>query len=126
MQNEDIIQNIEVLPQTDRLFDSPSDNQIEESITEPVVLEEPEVSETESEHSDIPEELVSEEETESFEEETIVYQTVEVIDYTETLLTTNERLQTISMQLEYCNCLLIVILLITLLKYVYKFFKMFF
>lgn len=127
MQNENTVQDTEVLPQTDRLLDSPSDNQITEPTTEPTTTEELEATEN-SERTDNPEETVSEgeEETETTEEETIVYQTAEVIDYTEALTEINSTLHHIDETVELGVCLFIIVVIILLMHYVYKFFKMFF
>lgn len=131
MQNENTVQNTEVLPQTDRLLDSPPDNQITEPTTEPTTTEEPEATEN-SERSDNPEETVSKEEsetveeTETTEEETVVYQTAEVIDYTEALTEINSTLHHIDETVELGVCLFIIVVIILLMHYVYKFFKMFF
>ena len=128
MENENTIQNTEVLPQTDRLLDSPSDIQVEESV----------VSEEESsEHSENPEASVLEGETESTEteieeseseetEESIIYQSVESIDYTESLTEINSTLHHIDQTVEIGVCLFIIVVIILLMNYVYKFFKMFF
>ena len=125
MQNENTVQNTEVLPQTDWLLDSPSDNQITEPTTEPTTTEEPEATEN-SERSDNPEETVLEGETEVVEEETIVYQTAEVIDYTEALTEINSTLHHIDENVGLGVCLFIIVVIILLMHYVYKFFKMFF
>ena len=138
MENENTIQNIEVLPQTDRLLDSPSDIQIEESVTmeEPTTTEEPTEPES-SERSENPETTVLEGETENTEteieesvseetEETIIYQSVETIDYTESLTEINSTLHHIDQSVELGVCLFIIVVIIILMNYVYKFFKMFF
>lgn len=121
MENENIIENNEISCQTDIVQPSPADN----PITEP----------EEKTELTAPEETTETGETETEKTETEVTETgaevVEVdedvdIDYTETLLLIDEHVQLASARIEYCNCLLIIILLIILLQYVYKFFKMFF
>ena len=106
--NENITENTEILYPADIVLDSPSDNEVVETSTE----------------LDVEEDDVQTEFTEEEQDETS--STSETIDYTETLLSINEHVQLTSMRVEYLNCLLIVILIIILLQYVYKFFKMFF
>ena len=138
MENENNIQDNTVLSPTDRLLDSPSDIQIKESGTmdEPTTTEEPTETES-SEHSENFEAAVLEGETENTEteveesdsletEETIVYQNVEVIDYTESLAEINSTLHHIDQTAELGVCLFIIVVIIVLMNYVYKFFKMFF
>lgn len=111
MQNENIDKDIQVPDTSDFVFDSPPGDEVTdiEDITSEEILEETVADGTE--------EL---EESEELNNEMVVY------DYTETLLQIDEHLQLASARIEYCNCLLIIILLIILLQYVYKFFKLFF
>ena len=114
MQNENIVQNNPIPTSTDWLLDSPSYIQIEQfnTVSGNNLSEHSENTETSS---------VDEGETEK-----IVYQNVEVIDYTETLTEINGTLHHIDQTVELGVCLFIIIVIIVLMHYVYKFFKMFF
>ena len=114
MEDENIVQDIEILDSSDTILDSPLDNEITEEGAGEEILEEIE---------DESEELYVSDKTDNFSLEDIQFTQ---IDYTENLIAIDEHLQLASARIEYCNCLLITILLIILLRYVYKFFKMFF
>ena len=114
MENENTVQDIEILDSPDTILDSPIDNEIMEEGNGTEVLEEIEGESEELDMSD---------KTDTFSLEDIQ---LTQIDYTENLIAIDEHLQLASARIEYCNCLLIIILLIILLRYVYKFFKMFF
>ena len=114
MENDNIVQDVEILDSSDTILDSPLDNEImEEGAGE-------EISEDITGESEIVE-MSNESDTLSLED----IQQIQ-IDYTENLIAIDEHLQLASARIEYANCLLITILLIILLRYVYKFFKMFF
>ena len=128
MQNENPMENTQVFPPADWLLDSPIDNQVE---SEEPILEEPieTIEENLSEHS---------ESTEGETEEPVVV--TETHDYTETLaeikalqeqeLATyteiNTTLHHLDQTVEYGVCMLIIVVIIILMNYAYKFFKMFF
>ena len=142
MQNENITENIEVSGETSPVLDSSSGDEVT-APTAPEETTETETTETETEMEDgaetvpetetetVPEteaETVPETETETVPEtaEEELNSEIVVYDYTESLMLIDEHLQLVSARIEYCNCLLIIILLIILLQYVYKFFKLFF
>ena len=105
MENENIVQDVEILDSSDTVLDSSLDNEImEEGAGESEILEM-------SEKTDV----LSLDDIQQIQ-----------IDYTENIIAIDEHLQLASARIEYANCLLITILLIILLRYVYKFFKMFF
>ena len=126
MQNENITENIEVSGETSPVLDSSSGDEVT-APTAPEETTETETTETETETEDGAE-TVPETETETVPEtaEEELNSEIVVYDYTESLMLIDEHLQLASARIEYCNCLLIIILLIILLQYVYKFFKLFF
>ena len=142
MNNENTVQNNSVLPATGGVLDSPTDIQV---TTEEPVMEEPAEEETAVET--VAEELTEGETTEETSSETEVPYVVETIDYSEILaeIKSLQEQSTVQQELisetyteinttlhhldsvaEYGVCLLIIVLIIALMKYAYKFFKMFF
>ena len=124
MENENIVENIEVSDSPDIVQPGSSGNEI---VNVEEIIEEFEQGFQNDlfglEESVQEENLDSLSESEQYEGDSIIY---EAIDYTETLVAIDEHVQLMSARVEYCSCLLIIILLIILLQYVYKFFKMFF
>lgn len=126
--NENTLENTEIPSQTDSIQPSPSDNTVTETV-EDTQTETETTEETIVEEETAGEELTEEttNETTVTEKETeVILESPASIDYTETLLAISEHTQLTSARVEYANCLLIVIILVIILNYAYKFFKMFF
>lgn len=124
--NENTLENTEIPSQTDSIQPSPSDNTVTETV-ENTQTETETTEETIVEEETAGEELTEETTDETMEKETeVIVESPAPIDYTETLLAISEHTQLTSARVEYANCLLIVIILVIILNYAYKFFKMFF
>lgn len=112
MENENIVQDNEILNPSDTILDSPLDNEVTGEVEGEEVLGEEMAEEFNEEELSNETDITSAEEMQQIQ-----------IDYTENLIAIDEHLQLVSARIEYCNCLLIIILLIVLLRYVYKFLR---
>lgn len=120
MENENNIQDNEILSPSAGL--QPSEDDI--SVTETQVTEETSTEPiTDTSTDEIPVDTSTDTTEQPTQTEVVI---PEPIDYTEALLEVNTTLHHIDSVSEYGVCILIVILIIVLLQYVYKFFKMFF
>lgn len=126
MENENIMENVEVSDSTDIVQPS----EVGDAVTEEVI-EDSSSSDSQFLLNGIDEDLEETERNASVSESSsegseVVYMSAESVDYTEQLVLINSNVELASARIEYTNCLLIIMLLIVLMHYTYKFFKMFF
>lgn len=126
MENENIMENVEVSDTTDIVQPSEAGDAVTEE-----VIEDSSSSDSQFFLNGTDEDLEETEQNASVSESSsegseVVYMSAESVDYTEQLVLINSNVELASARIEYTNCLLIIMLLIVLMHYTYKFFKMFF
>ena len=126
MENENIMENVEVSDTTDIVQPGEAGDAVTEE-----VIEDSSSSDSQFLLNGTDEELEETERNASVSESSsegseVVYMSAESVDYTEQLVLINSNVELASARIEYTNCLLIIMLLIVLMHYTYKFFKMFF